>query len=244
MSGTLADLLDVASRNVGFIEGPDNENPYAEVAGHVPNQPWCASFVVACFKRAGVELFGHSAYTPTFANAFKTAGAWGHEGKPGDVVFFEWPSMGRIAHVGIVEKRNEDGSYVCIEGNTDVAGGRTGGRVMRQLRRANIAGFGRPVYAAAPAKKAVPKKASTNVPAGASPTLGLQNPPLYGPKVADVHRYLISLDPKNRERLGDDVAAKRYGRHTSVLVERFKKPRKISEPGWGPKCWAEARKKR
>ena len=61
-------------------------------------------------------------------------------------MFFRWPSLGRIAHVGIVEKVNIDGSYVTIEGNTDIAGGRTGGRVMRQVRRANIAGFGRPVY--------------------------------------------------------------------------------------------------
>ena len=219
---TVAEFLAVAQRNVGFVEGPNNDNPFAAVAGHANHQPWCASFVVACAKRAGLELPGTSAYTPTFAQAFKDAGHWGHEGKPGDVVFFAWPSMGRIAHVGIVEKVLEDGAYVCIEGNTDVAGGRTGGRVMRQTRRANIAGFGRPVFTTAPPKR---------------PTLGLTKPLTTGASVAEVHRFLIGLDPKNKARLGEDLAKKRYGRATSVLVTQFKKNRRISEPGWGPKCW-------
>lgn len=154
MSGTVADILAVAKRNVGFIEGPNNDNPYAAVAGHPNHQPWCASFVVACAKRAGVHLPSYSAYTPAMAQGFKNAGRW-HTGgaQVGDIVFFQWPGMGRIAHVGIVRSVGPDGSLETYEGNTDVKGGRTGGRVMVQVRRANIAGFGRPAYYP-PAKKA------------------------------------------------------------------------------------------
>lgn len=152
MSGTLQDVLNVARANIGFIEGPNNDNPYAGEVGHANHQPWCASFLAAVMKRAGVEIPSTSAYTPTMSNGFKGIDRW-HTGggQVGDLVFFAWPSMGRIAHCGVVETVNPDGSYTCIEGNTDYAGGRSGGRVMRQVRRANIAGFGRPVYSGASA---------------------------------------------------------------------------------------------
>jgi hypothetical protein len=147
MAGTVEDVLLVARRNLGFVEGPRNENPYAPLVGHAQHQPWCASFVAAVMLRAGVELAHPSAYTPTMANGFKREKRWHNTGKVGDVVFFAWPGMGRIAHVGIVEVVLSPVVYQTIEGNTDSAGGRTGGRVMRQRRRAHIAGFGRPAYA-------------------------------------------------------------------------------------------------
>lgn len=147
--GTANDVLAVALRNVGFVEGPrSNENPYAPLVGHANFQPWCASFVAACFKRAGVGLPNSSPYTPTMANGFKGQTRWHATGKVGDVIFFKWPEMGRIAHVGIVELVLPGGVYQTVEGNTDSAGGRTGGRVMRQRRLVHIAGFGRPVYTA------------------------------------------------------------------------------------------------
>lgn len=142
------DVLNVARRNLGFVEGPrNNENPYAAVVGHANFQPWCASFVAACFRTAGITLPSESAYTPTMANGFKQQGSY-RKGSPkvGDVVFFFWPNMGRIAHVGIVETVNADGSVTCLEGNTNAGGSRTGGMVCRIVRRANIDGFGTPVY--------------------------------------------------------------------------------------------------
>lgn len=184
MPGTLKDVLEVGRRNLGFVEGPgENENPYAPLVGHANFQPWCASFVAAVFKRAGVSLPSTSAYTPTMANGFKSQGRWHSKGKAGDLVFFEWPGMGRIAHVGIVETARRDGSYVCIEGNTDARGGRTGGRVMRQVRRANIVGFGRPVYVAP--KRNDPAKAPAKP---ADPVLRRGS---QGARVADVQRALV-----------------------------------------------------
>lgn len=151
MTGTVSAALAVARRNLGYVEGPrDNENIYADDVGHTNFQPWCATFALAVLKASGAPLTGNSAYTPTLAKAYQNARAFHAQGKVGDLVFFRWPSMGRVAHVGIVEQVRNDGSYVVIEGNTDSAGGRTGGRVMRQVRRANIAGFGRPPYKPAP----------------------------------------------------------------------------------------------
>lgn len=224
---TVEDVLTVARRQIGFIEGPNNGNPYAAVASHADHQPWCASFVVACFKRAGQHLPGTSAYTPTFAQAFKDAGRWSHHGQPGDVVFFQWPTLGRIAHVGIVESLNPDGSYVCIEGNTDVKGGRTGGRVMRQVRRSSIAGFGRPAYTTA-AVKVKPK------PAQVSPLLraGMREP---AAKIKDVQRALAKLGWKVAVD-GD------FGPATDKALKAFQRKHRLTINGrTDPATWAKLR---
>src|SRR5690606_16984634 len=60
-----------------------------------------------------------------------------------------FPGMGRVSHVGIVEKVHGPRDITAIEGNTDAAGGRTGGKVMRKRRSGSIIdGFGRPAYTA------------------------------------------------------------------------------------------------
>jgi hypothetical protein len=162
MSGTREAMLTVARRNVGVVESPrgSNRNPYAALAKHANGQPWCATFLVACAVRAGVKLPSTSAYTPTMAAAFAKAGRYGSRPAVGAFVFFRWPGMGRIAHVGIVEAVHSDGSITTIEGNTDAAGGRSGGRVMRHKRRGSIAGYGYPVYAV-PSSRPVLRKGST-----------------------------------------------------------------------------------
>lgn len=159
MSGNLAAVLASARRDLGYTEGPgNNENKYSTFWKH-PSEPWCAD-AAAFHLNAGKALdVAWSAYTPTFAEAFRKVGRWGSAPRMGAVVFFQWPGMGRIAHVGIVEAVRPDGSIVTLEGNTDVAGGRTGGRFMRKVRRANVAGYGYPRYD--PPVKAAPKPPPT-----------------------------------------------------------------------------------
>ena len=174
-----ADVLALARRELGYAEGPNNDNKYAKPAGHANHQPWCASFVVAMFRAAGMTLPSESAYTPSMANGFKKAGAWSTRPSVGAVVFFQWPSMGRIAHVGIVESVRSDGSVVTIEGNTNAKGSRTGGGVRRMARRANIAGYGVPRYGGAgqPARPAArpagqparPSSQPSSQPSGGAP---------------------------------------------------------------------------
>lgn len=151
-------VLSAARGELGRTEQPpgSNRTPYAAEAGHAEGQAWCATFVVAMMRRAGVRLPSESAYTPTMANGFKKAGRWTDQPQPGAVVFFRWPKLGRIAHAGIVEAVLDGGSIASLEGNTDAAGGRTGGKVMRQRRRANIAGYGLPDYGGAAAVAVVP----------------------------------------------------------------------------------------
>ena len=62
---TADDVLYHAATEIGTVEGPNNATEYAAEAGHAPHQPWCATFQVAMFRRAGMQLPSESAYTPT-----------------------------------------------------------------------------------------------------------------------------------------------------------------------------------
>lgn len=148
MTATAQQVLNVARSQLGVVEGKGNRTEYGKWYG-MDGQPWCAMFISWCADQVGaLDIIPKHAYTPSGAAWFQARGRYGSTPKVGAIVYFRWPSMGRIAHVGIVEEVRADGSVVCIEGNTDEAGGRTGGCVMRKVRRANIHGYGYPQYAA------------------------------------------------------------------------------------------------
>lgn len=162
-AGTAARLIQVAKSQVGYIEGPkDNETKYGAYT-KANFQPWCGSFVNWCADQAGVKI-PNTVYTPSGAAAFKKKGAWIDgdlaDPEPGDIAYFDFPSDGvdRISHVGIVIEDNEDGTVWCIEGNTTNRKGgsqRNGGEACKQLRafkknkkgvQVSIVGFGRPKF--------------------------------------------------------------------------------------------------
>ena len=164
-AGTAARLIQVAKSQVGYIEGPkDNETKYGAFT-KANFQPWCGSFVMWCADQAGVKV-PNTVYTPSGAAAFKKKGAWIDgdlaDPEPGDIAYFDFPSDGvdRISHVGIVIEDNEDGTVWCIEGNTTNRKGgsqRNGGEACKQLRaykknkknvQVSIVGFGRPKFKA------------------------------------------------------------------------------------------------
>lgn len=164
MCSQLDKFLEVAAGEVGYIEGPaENETKYQKT-----NQPWCGAFVNWVAKQAGVKI-PNCVYTPAGAKAFAEAKRWQGiaeaEPMPGDLVFFDFPNDGldRISHIGIVEKVKGNGTVVTIEGNTasDNKGDqRNGGQVARKVRAYKvknrgkilpslpvaIVGFGRPKF--------------------------------------------------------------------------------------------------
>jgi hypothetical protein len=182
--GSVARLIQVAKSQVGYIEGPkDNETKYGAYTKS-NFQPWCGSFVNWCAKEAGVKI-PNTVYTPGGAAAFKKAGAWIDgdiaDPEPGDIAYFDFPSDGvdRISHVGIVIEDNEDGTVWCIEGNTSSkksGSQRNGGEACKQLRAfkknkagvmVSIVGFGRPKFKSGGAAK--PASTSST---GVCPTCG------------------------------------------------------------------------
>ena len=178
--GTAARLIEVALAEVGYIEGPkDNETKYGKFT-KADFQPWCGSFVNWCGNEAGVKI-PNTVYTPGGAAAFKKKGAWIDvdvaDPDPGDIAYFDFPSDGvdRISHVGIVVEDNGDGTVWCVEGNTTGEGKkgsqRNGGECCRKLRAfkknkkgimISIVGFGRPKFgaSASSSKPAVTKSSS------------------------------------------------------------------------------------
>jgi surface antigen len=146
---TALDVLVAARHELGVVELPPGSNrvKYNDWAGVVPG-PWCAAFASYCLSQGGALDVPPFVYCPTGVAEYKAAGRWGSQPRIGAVVFYRWPGMDRAAHVGIVEAVRSDGSIIAIEGNSDVAGGGSGGKVMRQVRRANIEGYGYPAYSA------------------------------------------------------------------------------------------------
>ena len=172
--GTAARLIQVAKSQVGYIEGPkDNETKYGAFM-KANFQPWCGSFVNWCASESGVKI-PNTVYTPSGAQAFKKANSWIDgdlaDPEPGDIAYFDFPADGvdRISHVGIVIKDNEDGTVWCIEGNTTNRKGgsqRNGGEACKQLRafkknkagvQVSIVGFGRPKFGGKAAAKSTTK---------------------------------------------------------------------------------------
>lgn len=167
--GTAARLIEVATKEIGTVEGPkENQTKYGAFT-KANYQPWCGSFVMWCANQAGVKI-PNTVYTPGGAAAFEKAKAWQDAEtatpQPGDIVYFDFPGDGvdRISHVGIVVKDNGDGTVTTIEGNTAGAVGdqRNGGMVQKKIRgykknkakvEVSIVGFGRPKFGdAAPVK--------------------------------------------------------------------------------------------
>ena len=132
VQGSAARLVEVALGEIGYIEGPkDNETKYGKFTKS-NFQPWCGSFVNWCANEAGVKM-PNTVYTPAGAQAFMKAGTWQaveaagawklvEEVEPavGDIAYFDFPSDGvdRISHVGIVVAVNADGTVDVVEGNT------------------------------------------------------------------------------------------------------------------------------
>lgn len=148
-------LVAVATQEIGVTEvngsncGP-RVNQY-KAATWLPADkpwPWCAAFVCWCVREA--MRIGGVGETPKFKRP-RTAGAWDLENwslaqdastdtkKPhrndiqaGDIVIFKFSHVG-IATGGI----DKNGMVPTIEGNTDGAGSREGGAVLRKKRAAS-----------------------------------------------------------------------------------------------------------
>ncbi len=147
------ELIDLAQSQVGYREGPNNYNKYADdpkviqLYGWCPqNQPWCCTFVNWCYLNAfgydfGSRLtYGGTAACDNSATLFKNHGAFVHAPEVGDQAFYF--VGGKINHTGTVVAV-AGSSFTTIEGNySDKVS-----EVHRNLGDADVAGFGRPCWA-------------------------------------------------------------------------------------------------
>ena len=138
-------LVALARSQVGYREGANNQNKYADdpritqlYGWNVQNQPWCCTFVNWCFLNAfgtigGRMTYGGSAACASQANLYKNNGAFTQSPAVGDQIFFY--SGNGINHTGIVVEvnglviRTVEGNYsdkvsLCTytKGNSMIAG--------------------------------------------------------------------------------------------------------------------------
>lgn len=144
-------VVEQARKSLGIREatgrndGPLVDEILASVNLEGTKAPWCAAFIVWVGDKAfGASLFNpypRSAWSPVFvAKPTWDRQRRGTPLKPADVFGIWFNSMGRVAHVGLVEK-NEGDWLVTIEGNTNGGGSRDGDGVYRRRRMAvNVLG--------------------------------------------------------------------------------------------------------
>ena len=162
--GTAAKIVEVALKEIGYVEGPrDNETKYGAFT-KANFLPWCGSFVMWCANESGVKM-PNTVSTMAGAAAYKKMGTWTDaavaDPQPGDVVYFDFMAGGApIEHVGLVVSNNGDGTVTTAEGNTSgdkkKSGSQAnGGEAVKKIRAYKknakgipvfIEGFGRPNY--------------------------------------------------------------------------------------------------
>lgn len=155
---TAQEVLAIAKKEVGYVEGKNNSNKYGQWYG-MNGVAWCAQFVSWCLAQAGmvlpIETKNGFHYCPNGVSWFQRHGMW--LGKvanpqPGDIVFFDWypyDNKPEAWHVGFVELAPAGGSILTIEGNTSTTNQGNGGSVMRRERSMTLVlGFARPKYEA------------------------------------------------------------------------------------------------
>lgn len=157
---TFEQMHAVQVSQLGQHEDPANSNRTKYGAAYGMNgQPWCDIYQWWCSVDAGWKDAPKFSYTPSHAQFYKDRGAWlpasaFREAPIGSHVFFDFPGDGvnRISHIGWKEGMTASGQVATIEGNTNDAGGRTGGMVMRHNRTVagGIVGFGVITYQASP----------------------------------------------------------------------------------------------
>lgn len=144
------DIVVKAKSFIGVTENPPNSNDVIFNRNYYgrpvkgAEYPWCIAFIWDVFRLCGAsELFfrgKQTAYCPRLEGWGKSDGliVSKDKGDSGDIVLFDFNNKGIATHGGIIEKRNFDGSYTTIEGNTSLRSDENGGAVMRRIRKESV----------------------------------------------------------------------------------------------------------
>lgn len=133
-------VLETFKGEIGVKQVGDNRGErveaYLATTGLDGGYPWCAAFISWGFDQHGIDN-PNSAWSPAWfpsSNVVYTRDTHQHyEYQESDVVGIWFESLGRIAHVGVVE-RTKSQYIITIEGNTNDTGSRTGDGVYKKRR--------------------------------------------------------------------------------------------------------------
>lgn len=151
-------VMKTALKYIGVTEYPANSNnvifntDYYGKPVSGADYPWCCAFVWDIFRIAGASKLFYggkkTAYCPTYEQwaLGKGLNVDKNKGKYGDVATMDF-GKGRASHIGFILKKNADGTYQTIEGNTSLSSQDNGGAVMERTRtQASIRYIFRPQY--------------------------------------------------------------------------------------------------
>ena len=140
-----SEVLAYAKKNVGYVEGKNNSNIFAFTAGHPNHQPWCATFIVACFKVGqegkAIKNSASCIEIEQWANAHKRAIPVA-EAQAGDLLLFDFSRSGKSEHIGLATSsyNSKTKTIRTIEGNTSSGrGSQTNGDGVYNKVRGNSA---------------------------------------------------------------------------------------------------------
>lgn len=126
------EFIQAAKNYVGYAAGPLLRNQFGERVGY-NNQPWAGAFIDVVSRDSGLQLPSF-VYTSTALAAMSRDGLVRSTPRPGDIVFFSFPSENAASafsmpHVGIVVDTREyrsTGRFLTIEGNVRPANAKYG----------------------------------------------------------------------------------------------------------------------
>lgn len=123
---TSPSILEIASKELGTTEVPDNLTKYGKWYG-LDGNPWCAMFVSWVYAQANLSSKVAAQSKKGFASCDAGLKWFAKQGKlvpvgeaqEGDIVFFQFDTDAQPDHVGIVEKNWKRRKILaCVEGNT------------------------------------------------------------------------------------------------------------------------------
>ena len=133
---TASEFVNVAKKFLGTKESDEKHKEIINIYNSIKplpvgykigmNDSWCAAFVSACAKEAGLKKFPFECSCERMITRAKAQMIWeendAHIPAPGDVIMYDWQDNGKgdnkgwADHTGIVEKVT-DGKITVIEGN-------------------------------------------------------------------------------------------------------------------------------
>ena len=234
-------LVALAQSQVGYTEGPNNYNKYADdpkviqLYGWCPqNQPWCCVFANWCYLNAfgydvGSRLtYGGTAACSASAQLFMNNGAYVHIPEIGDQAFFN--VSGGINHTGIVVAV-EGTIFTTVEGNySDKVS-----LVQHNVGHADVAGFGRPCWKIVQGESFVPSDGDSSDDPFPVPHSKVLRKGMSGDDVRQLQEALIELGYD----VGPDGADGQFGKNTYNAVIAFQKDHGLVADGEvGPLTYA------
>ena len=123
------EVIAFAKSQIGVKEGLNNDNPFAKIAHHANHQPWCMTFVYACFVKG--NAYGQIMNTASCPQLE----AWARknnmivpieEAQPGDVALMQFGKTAISEHAGLITSKYdfEKKEIHTIEGNTSDGSGK------------------------------------------------------------------------------------------------------------------------